>query len=192
MNRSHRILNAATESFVQCGYAASNMDDIARKAGVPKPFLYVYFGSKHGLFRQVMERACEVTDRHLAAALAIQPVRPLADEVLALTSGVIQFADTYPLTFRLVFSAPCGTHGLEQAQLARGAVMATIATRLDAVWSQSEKTLDAASFGVLTSAIALVELSASDLMPCQDRVARAFDLAMGWIEGCVAGEPSRI
>jgi len=44
------MVGAATEVFGQRGYAAASMDDIAAKAGITKPMLYSYFGSKEGLF----------------------------------------------------------------------------------------------------------------------------------------------
>jgi AcrR family transcriptional regulator len=47
--RERQMLAVATEMFARRGYEAS-MDEIARAAGISKPMLYSYFGSKEGLF----------------------------------------------------------------------------------------------------------------------------------------------
>ena len=44
-----RILKAATEQFVHFGYRRASMSDIARRAGVAKGTLYLYFASKNDL-----------------------------------------------------------------------------------------------------------------------------------------------
>jgi AcrR family transcriptional regulator len=44
------MLRAAGEAFATRGFHGSSMDDIARAAGITKPMLYRYFGSKEGLY----------------------------------------------------------------------------------------------------------------------------------------------
>jgi AcrR family transcriptional regulator len=52
--RPAELLAAALELFVERGYAATRLDDVARRAGVSKGTLYLYFDSKEALFKAVV------------------------------------------------------------------------------------------------------------------------------------------
>jgi len=54
--RELEIIEAAEEIFGERGYAAASMDDIAARAGVSKPLVYQYYGSKDGLFVACLSR----------------------------------------------------------------------------------------------------------------------------------------
>lgn len=58
--RPAEIIEAATEIFVRAGYAAANLDDVARQAGIAKGTLYRYFADKQSLFRAVVQQAIEL------------------------------------------------------------------------------------------------------------------------------------
>jgi len=45
------ILDAALEAFVENGFAATRLEDVAQRAGVSKGTLYLYFESKEALFK---------------------------------------------------------------------------------------------------------------------------------------------
>jgi AcrR family transcriptional regulator len=49
-DRERLMLRAAGEAFATHGFHGSSMDEIARAAGITKPMLYRYFGSKEGLY----------------------------------------------------------------------------------------------------------------------------------------------
>jgi AcrR family transcriptional regulator len=53
--RPHELIEAALDLFVQHGYAATRLEDVAAKAGVSKGTLYLYFGSKEELFKAVVQ-----------------------------------------------------------------------------------------------------------------------------------------
>src|SRR3954462_1610964 len=53
--RPGEIVHAALDVFVEKGFAAARMDEIARRAGVTKGTVYLYFPSKEDLFRAVVE-----------------------------------------------------------------------------------------------------------------------------------------
>jgi AcrR family transcriptional regulator len=57
--REVQILDAAAEEFANRGYAFASVADIAANAGISKPLVYTYFGSKDGLFLAVLRRAGE-------------------------------------------------------------------------------------------------------------------------------------
>ena len=49
--RSPEILEAALAIFAEKGFAAARMDDIARRAGISKGTIYLYFDSKEAVFK---------------------------------------------------------------------------------------------------------------------------------------------
>ncbi|OYV74472.1 MAG: hypothetical protein B7Z72_00065, partial [Gemmatimonadetes bacterium 21-71-4] len=52
--RPRQILDAAFATFAEHGLAAARLDDIAKRAGVSKGTIYLYFQSKEELFRAVV------------------------------------------------------------------------------------------------------------------------------------------
>ncbi len=55
--RPAELVAAALELFVAKGYAATRLDDVARKAGVAKGTVYLYFANKQALFHGVIQHA---------------------------------------------------------------------------------------------------------------------------------------
>ncbi|MFN3985339.1 MAG: TetR/AcrR family transcriptional regulator [Rhodocyclaceae bacterium] len=53
--RPQELTAAALALFVEKGFAATRLDDIAARAGVSKGTLYLYFDSKEALFRAVIQ-----------------------------------------------------------------------------------------------------------------------------------------
>lgn len=49
-DREAQIVVAAVGEFADRGYASASVVEIARRAGISKPLVYQYFGSKEGLF----------------------------------------------------------------------------------------------------------------------------------------------
>src|SRR5882672_2570528 len=52
--RPGEIVAAALEVFVERGFAATKLADVARRAGVTKGTVYLYFESKEALFKAVV------------------------------------------------------------------------------------------------------------------------------------------
>ena len=52
--RPTEITNAAMEAFAEHGYAATRVADVAKRAGVSKGLLYLYFRTKEELFKAVI------------------------------------------------------------------------------------------------------------------------------------------
>ncbi len=67
--RPRQILKAALDVFGERGLAGARLDDIARRAGVSKGTIYLYFPNKEELFREVV-RAIVVDRLRQAAAEA--------------------------------------------------------------------------------------------------------------------------
>ena len=55
--RPQEILDAALELFVEKGFAATRLDDVAERAGLSKAAIYLYFADKTALFKGVVEQA---------------------------------------------------------------------------------------------------------------------------------------
>ena len=53
-DRPREICAAALEVFAEKGFAAAKLDEIAKRAGVSKGTLYLYFNDKEALFRAVV------------------------------------------------------------------------------------------------------------------------------------------
>lgn len=55
--RPQELLDAALDLFVERGYAATRLDDVAAQAGVSKGTLYLYFTNKEELFKAVVRES---------------------------------------------------------------------------------------------------------------------------------------
>lgn len=53
--RQEEILKAALEVFSEHGFAAARLDEVARRAGVAKGTLYLYFPDKETLFERMLQ-----------------------------------------------------------------------------------------------------------------------------------------
>lgn len=95
-DRPREICSAALAVFAEKGFAAAKLDEIARRAGVSKGTLYLYFKDKEELFRAVVRdnvspNIDQLRDTILAADL---PFSQIATMFLARLSVV---AGTMPL-----------------------------------------------------------------------------------------------
>jgi AcrR family transcriptional regulator len=61
-----RILDAAAEEFMDAGFDATSIDDIARRVGQTKGLIYYHFRSKVEVFYAVYERGVAVLTDHVA------------------------------------------------------------------------------------------------------------------------------
>ncbi len=52
--RPHELLSAALDLFVERGFASTRLEDVAKRAGVSKGTLYLYFTNKEELFKAVV------------------------------------------------------------------------------------------------------------------------------------------
>ncbi len=78
--RPAEITQAALEAFEEHGYAATRVDDVAKRAGVSKGLLYLYFKTKEELFKAVIRGV--VVPRIDALKTAIADTELSAEEFL--------------------------------------------------------------------------------------------------------------
>jgi AcrR family transcriptional regulator len=83
-DRPSEICAAALEVFAEKGFAAAKLDEIAKRAGVSKGTLYLYFQDKADLFRAVIRDT---------VAPRVAAVRELAEKI------ELPFAQIVPLFF---------------------------------------------------------------------------------------------
>lgn len=76
--RPGELAAAALELFVEKGFAATRIDDIAARAGVSKGTIYLYFDSKEALFKAAVE-ATMLPAIAEAEALVADDSRPAAE-----------------------------------------------------------------------------------------------------------------
>jgi AcrR family transcriptional regulator len=70
------ILRVATAEFASEGFAGARVDQIAAETATTKRMIYYYFGSKEGLYLQVIEAAYEMV-RSLEKNLDIEGMSPV-------------------------------------------------------------------------------------------------------------------
>jgi AcrR family transcriptional regulator len=91
-NRPEEITKAALAAFAEKGYAATRVTDVAKRAGVSKGLLYLYFRTKEELFKSVVKSF--VAPRIDALQAAIDETDLSAEEYLR--GPFLEFARQMP------------------------------------------------------------------------------------------------
>ena len=87
--RRSQILRSARAVFIEKGYLAARMEDVARRAGLSKGAVYFYFASKHDLFSALVREEHENTYSFLDQAE--QDDRPAAVKLLDLGQRYLDY-----------------------------------------------------------------------------------------------------
>jgi AcrR family transcriptional regulator len=83
--RRDAILAAALEEFSARGFAATRLDDVAKRAGVAKGTIYLYFRDKESLFQELVRSMLSPLAGAIAAApTADVPIRTMAETIIEL------------------------------------------------------------------------------------------------------------
>ncbi len=80
--RMAQILAVAGSMFAQTGFHSTSMDDIAKGAGVTKPLLYRYFGSKDALYLATIEQVGEYLTHGLTLLMSNPDPRSRLDMMM--------------------------------------------------------------------------------------------------------------
>ncbi|MGH3979308.1 MAG: TetR/AcrR family transcriptional regulator [Pseudonocardiaceae bacterium] len=96
------MLDAAVEVFSRSGFHPASMDEIADVAGVSKPMIYAYLGSKDDLFGLCIHREAQYLVERITAAV---PDGPAPDErlyrgLLAFFEFVAEHRDGWIVLYR--------------------------------------------------------------------------------------------
>ncbi|MER7949197.1 TetR/AcrR family transcriptional regulator [Streptomyces sp. NPDC096079] len=101
--RERQMVDAAVRSFARHGYQAVSMDEIAELAGVSKPLVYLYLGSKEELFTAVIRREAEALLGAVAAGVggpAVPPDERLWAGLLAFFTHAAEHPDSWVVLSR--------------------------------------------------------------------------------------------
>jgi AcrR family transcriptional regulator len=86
-SKRRQILDGARKLFLNLGFDAASMGEIARAAGVSKGTLYVYFADKNGLFEAIVEE--EVLEQG-KVAFNFDPARDVTTTLMDFGQAYIQ------------------------------------------------------------------------------------------------------
>jgi AcrR family transcriptional regulator len=95
------IILAAEELFLEHGYSATRVSDVARLAGVSIGSIYVHYTNKEGLYTALVERALDIEARYLDAALESEELADI-EKVISLGEAYLQFFRDHPAHYRLL------------------------------------------------------------------------------------------
>lgn len=119
LDRETQILDIASEHFGTHGFAATSVAAVAAGAGISKPLVYSYFGSKEGLYEACLERG--------GALLADEMERVAAGDAVGIERGMQTLAALFSLLeqrrylWRLFFDTTAPTDGPARASITRHA-----------------------------------------------------------------------
>src|SRR5919201_3976786 len=83
------ILDAAERHFLERGFQAAKIDEIAEDADVAVGSVYNHFESKEGLYAAVLERSLELFDTYMGEQG--QPDASALEQLLEITGRVTRF-----------------------------------------------------------------------------------------------------
>ena len=101
--RREQVMAVARGVFVECGYHAAGMDEIAEAAGVSKPVLYQHFPSKLELYLALLDRGIE--ELLTAADAALASTSDNKERVRATMRAYFSFVADRDSAYRLVFES---------------------------------------------------------------------------------------
>lgn len=91
------ISTAAMEVFLEHGYHAASIEDIAKRAGVAKGLIYNYFQGKEGLFAEIVRmRKMEIAEIIEAAS----QLPSASDQIRMIVEGAIGYVEQNPKAYR--------------------------------------------------------------------------------------------
>jgi AcrR family transcriptional regulator len=109
LDRETQILDVASEHFGTHGFAATSVAAVAAGAGISKPLVYSYFGSKEGLYEACLDRG--------GALLADEMERIAQGDAVGIERGMLTLAGLFGLLedqrhlWRLFFDTTAPTTG---------------------------------------------------------------------------------
>lgn len=107
MDNKVLLMQCAKELFYAKGYDAVGVQEIVDRAGLTKPTLYYYFGSKQGLLKTLLETYCEGLRKLVADVLNEQ--HGIREDLYRLANAYANFFERdrefYMLLMSLFYSA---------------------------------------------------------------------------------------
>jgi AcrR family transcriptional regulator len=131
--REQLILQVAGQVFAEGGYERASMDRIAELAGVSKPMLYAYFGSKEGLYVAYIERTGgELVQRLVRADRGEDGERPQPGRLRAVIGEFLAFVEEHRDGWTVLFRELNSRQPLaEQVAQLRGQIVGEVRRMLE-------------------------------------------------------------
>jgi AcrR family transcriptional regulator len=102
--RREAILEAALDEFSARGFAAARLEDMAKRAGVAKGTIYLYFADKEALFQELVRFQIGPVMSAFGAALASElPLKSLIDQAIEIFTREV-FGTRRKEVMRLIIS----------------------------------------------------------------------------------------
>jgi AcrR family transcriptional regulator len=132
--RQRQIVDAAVAVFARRGFHLTTVDDVAEAAGISKPMVYAYVGTKEELFVACMRRESE----RLVAAVteAVQSGQDPDDRLWRGLRGFFRFVADYRDGWRVLYRQARGQQTFAE-ELAR--LRATVADIVTGMLAQSNR-----------------------------------------------------
>ncbi|AXK31583.1 TetR family transcriptional regulator [Streptomyces armeniacus] len=109
-----RILRAAERLFVERGYHATALQEVADRVGITKPALYYHFDSKAAILGSLLDPVTDELEAVLAEAVAQRDSRGIAAVRATLITGwldvFLRYRGTLATLFRDLATAPSGSY----------------------------------------------------------------------------------
>jgi len=105
--RREAILKAALAEFSAGGFAATRLDDVARRAGVAKGTIYLHFADKEALFQEIVRSMLTPLVGHLENLRNIDvPFRAIAEQIVNLFVSEVLETDRKNIIRLIVAEGP--------------------------------------------------------------------------------------
>src|SRR5260221_5268319 len=95
-DRPGEIVGAAMAVFAERGFAAAKLEEIAKRAGVSKGALYLYFETKEEMFHAVVDQAIAPNMQAIRVMIAAHP-GPLSDLLRLVAERIGILMETLPV-----------------------------------------------------------------------------------------------
>lgn len=109
LDRESQILEIASAQFGTLGFAATSVAAIAEKAGISKPLIYNYFGSKEGLYEACLDRGGAIVAEEIERIARGDAVG--IERGMQTLGGMFTLLEPQPYLWRLFFDATAPTTG---------------------------------------------------------------------------------
>ena len=139
LRSNDRILKKALELFSEKGYDATSVREICEAAGITKPTLYHFYGSKEGVYRAIVEGALERFQADVILALSAEG--SLRERLVRMACGYVDATVREPDLARflmaLIHNPPRSAPATDFAGFYQG-ILDALARAVDAAVAQGE------------------------------------------------------
>ncbi len=109
LDREVQILDIASQQFGTLGFAATSVAAIAEKAGISKPLIYNYFGSKEGLYEACLDRGGAIVAEEIERIARGDAVG--IERGMQTLGGMFTLLEPQPYLWRLFFDQTAPSTG---------------------------------------------------------------------------------